>query len=53
MATSALNERPSGRQSRYVTTTVPLDPIVTLPIAAREILSDVCKKALEQQRRVA
>jgi hypothetical protein len=43
-----LSERP-----RDVTTTVPLGRIVTLPIAAREILCHICKKALEQPRRVA
>jgi hypothetical protein len=38
---------------RDMTTTVPLGRIVTLPIAAREILCQVCKTALEQPRRVA
>ena len=38
---------------RDITTTVPLGQIVTLPIAAREILCHVCKNALEQPRRVA
>jgi hypothetical protein len=38
---------------REVTTTVPLGRTVTLPIAAREILCHICKKALEQPRRVA
>lgn len=41
-------ERPSD-----VTTTVPLGRIVTLPVAAREIVCCVCKNALEQPRRVA
>jgi hypothetical protein len=43
-----LYERP-----HEVTTTVPLGRIVTLPVAAREILCHICKKALEQPRRVA
>jgi hypothetical protein len=36
-----------------MTTTVPLGRIVTLPIAAREVLCQVCKTALEQPHRVA
>ena len=36
-----------------ITITVPLGRIVTLPVAAREILCHVCKEALEQPRRVA
>ena len=36
-----------------ITTTVPLGRIVTLPIAAREMLCHVCKNALEQPCRVA
>lgn len=38
---------------RHITTVVPLNREVTLPIEARELLCHVCKEALEQPRRAA
>jgi hypothetical protein len=40
-------------RAQDITTTVPLGRIVTLPVAARELLCHVCKETLEQPRRVA
>jgi hypothetical protein len=40
-------------KSRDVTTHALLNRIVTLPIEAREMLCQVCKRALEQPRLVA